>query len=138
MRLVPPLFDTLHLGFRVCRPQQAGANTTTVARMDRPSPHVIVCCHTVPQGPFILAHAGANDMSELKVHPFFEGVDWSTLRSSPAPDFLPPPPPNEAAEALDWELSSLVAAAGEQQQQQQQQRTSEGGASQSQGSCGGA
>lgn len=83
------------------------------------------------------ARIGANDMSELKAHPFFEGIDWSTLRSGSAPEFLPPPPPNEAAEALDWELSSLVAAAAEQQQQQQQ-RTSEGGASQSRGSSGGA
>lgn len=38
----------------------------------------------------------------------FAGIDWAGLRSMQAPQFTPPPPPTPAAEALDWELTSLV------------------------------
>jgi hypothetical protein len=57
---------------------------------------------------------GAEDLSDLKAHPFFAGIDWDTLRSGPAPPFLPPTPPGSGdEEGLDWELSSLVRDAAE-------------------------
>ncbi|GFR45067.1 hypothetical protein Agub_g6441 [Astrephomene gubernaculifera] len=61
------------------------------------------------------ARIGAEDLSELKSHPFFAGIDWATLRSQPAPDYLPPPPPGCGGEeeGLDWELTSLVRDAAE-------------------------
>ncbi|GLC47419.1 hypothetical protein PLESTB_000543000 [Pleodorina starrii] len=57
------------------------------------------------------ARIGADDISELKSHPFFAGIDWDTLRTGPAPAFLPPTPPSgtgDGAEGWDWELTSLV------------------------------
>lgn len=51
---------------------------------------------------------GARDISELKEHAFFAGVDWGSLRSGPAPEYVPPEPPAADEEGLDWELTSLV------------------------------
>ncbi|EFJ41871.1 hypothetical protein VOLCADRAFT_83913 [Volvox carteri f. nagariensis] len=58
----------------------------------------------------------AEDISELKAHPFFAVIDWETLRSGPAPSFLPPTPPGGAGdgeEGWDWELTSLVRDAAD-------------------------
>ncbi|KAG2439042.1 hypothetical protein HYH02_006570 [Chlamydomonas schloesseri] len=66
-----------------------------------------------------LARIGAEDIAELKAHPFFAGVDWARLRSGPAPPYLPPRPPGGGPgsdgyeEGLDWELTSLVRDAAE-------------------------
>ncbi|PNH12055.1 Polyubiquitin-A [Tetrabaena socialis] len=62
------------------------------------------------------ARIGAEDLAELRAHPFFAGVDWETLRSQPTPEFLPPRAPGEGdgeAAALDWELTSLVRDAAD-------------------------
>jgi hypothetical protein len=56
-------------------------------------------------------------MSELKVHAFFSGVDWSSLRSQAAPAFEPPEAPVADEEGLDWELTSLVRSLPQPQQQ---------------------
>eukprot|EP00198_Chlamydomonas_reinhardtii_P012041 XP_001701378.1 3-phosphoinoside dependent protein kinase [Chlamydomonas reinhardtii] len=61
----------------------------------------------------------AEDMAELRAHPFFAGVDWAALRAGPAPPYLPPRVPGAPGsdggyeEGLDWELTSLVRDAAE-------------------------
>ncbi|KAI7842103.1 hypothetical protein COHA_004297 [Chlorella ohadii] len=34
---------------------------------------------------------GAEDLGELQAHPFFDGIDWASLRSQMAPDFIAEP-----------------------------------------------
>ena len=56
------------------------------------------------------ARLGADDLSKLKNHPFFSGVDWEGLRSSQAP--TPVQAKDGGKEGLaefDWELQSLQA-----------------------------
>ena len=55
--------------------------------------------------------AGAQDLQEVKAHPFFQGVQWDGLRDSPAPAFARPQhAPEVESVGLDWEMSSLAAA----------------------------
>lgn len=63
---------------------------------------------------------GAADMSQLKSHAFFAGVDWSLLRNQAAPAYEPPQAPAVDEEGLDWELTSLVRNLPYPQQQHQQ------------------
>jgi hypothetical protein len=51
---------------------------------------------------------GHDSIAEVQRHPFFAGVNWSAVRSAPAPQFVPPQPPNPDDAALDWEFQSLV------------------------------
>lgn len=53
--------------------------------------------------------AGAVDISEVKGHPFFNGLQWDGLRQSSAPAFTPPPPESLEMEGLDWELNSMLS-----------------------------
>jgi hypothetical protein len=54
------------------------------------------------------AASGAHDMSQLKAHPLFEGVDWQAVRGRPAPVPAPLPQPSPDDVGLDWELTSLL------------------------------
>lgn len=65
-----------------------------------------LCCRVPPPSP-----SGAEDLSELQSHPFFEGIDWATLRSQPAPAFKRKSVASDDGEelGLDWELTSLFA-----------------------------
>jgi 3-phosphoinositide dependent protein kinase-1 len=57
---------------------------------------------------------GAEDLEELKAHPFFDGIDWAALRCQPAPDFIAEPSLDPALSSanssFDWELQSLASA----------------------------
>ncbi len=53
--------------------------------------------------------AGANDINDLRQHPFFEGVQWVGILDEDAPQFVPPPPPDDEAEGFDWDLSTLAS-----------------------------
>lgn len=53
---------------------------------------------------------GAGSLSELKSHPFFQGIKWSNVRQCEAPDFIQRPKANPDDEALDWDLRSLDEA----------------------------
>jgi len=55
---------------------------------------------------------GAQDLSELKSHAFFHGIDWQNLRELPAPSpvIVDTDSIGSAASSFDWELQSLVAA----------------------------
>lgn len=55
-----------------------------------------------------LLPAGHCSIEEVLRHPFFAGIDWSAVRSGPAPCFVPRKAPNPDDMALDWELTSLV------------------------------
>lgn len=60
--------------------------------------------------------SGAEDLSELKAHSFFSGIDWDTLRCGTAPSFLAPTPPggiDDGEAGWDWELTSLVRDAAD-------------------------
>lgn len=55
--------------------------------------------------------AGAQNLQEVKAHPFFQGVQWEGLLNSPAPAFARPQhAPEVESVGLDWEMSSLAAA----------------------------
>ncbi|PSC73799.1 3-phosphoinositide-dependent kinase 1 [Micractinium conductrix] len=56
---------------------------------------------------------GSADLSELRAHPFFEGVDWAAPRSAEPPEFLLDPMDaalSSADSSFDWELQSLASA----------------------------
>lgn len=54
---------------------------------------------------------GAQDLGELQAHPFFEGVDWQTVRETRAPPFsVPQELDTDSSVGLDWEMSSLAAS----------------------------
>ncbi|GAX82854.1 hypothetical protein CEUSTIGMA_g10280.t1 [Chlamydomonas eustigma] len=55
---------------------------------------------------------GASDLEELKTHPFFTDISWSSLREQDAPEFIRPKPVSNVDEALDWELTSLMTQSG--------------------------
>ena len=51
---------------------------------------------------------GAFDLSQLRRHSFFEGLDWSALRGSEAPAWVEVEPESvgSAASSFDWELQA--------------------------------
>ncbi|KAL4437322.1 hypothetical protein ABPG75_004461 [Micractinium tetrahymenae] len=56
---------------------------------------------------------GAANIAELRAHPFFEGVDWGSLRSQEAPEWMEDPmldTLSSASSSFDWELQSLASA----------------------------
>ena len=58
-----------------------------------------------PQEMDLLA-LGASDLAEIKMHSFFEGIDWERLRHSTPPEWIPAQEADQAID-LDWELKSL-------------------------------
>ena len=59
-----------------------------------------------------MARIGASDIKDLKMHPFFNGIDWDRLReqSAPVPAVIETDSIGSAASSFDWELASLAAA----------------------------
>lgn len=58
---------------------------------------------------------GSNDIQDLKNHPFFQGVDWSRIRTLPAPEVMMDELDSlgsggTGGSSFDWELQSLSAA----------------------------
>lgn len=58
---------------------------------------------------------GATDLAELRAHPFFEGVEWGSLRSQEAPEWMADPMDSalsgyDTSSSFDWELQSLASA----------------------------
>ncbi|EFN52977.1 hypothetical protein CHLNCDRAFT_36647 [Chlorella variabilis] len=51
---------------------------------------------------------GAADLAELQAHPFFAGIDWDTLRSQPAPEFMPDIDPGEQLVG-SWRAAGIPA-----------------------------
>eukprot|EP00803_Ostreobium_quekettii_P011462 evm.model.scf_1044.2 EVM.evm.TU.scf_1044.2 scf_1044:27425-30971(+) len=56
------------------------------------------------------ARLGADDIAEVKAHPFFEGIQWCSLREAKAPEYRPRPRADPEEEGLDWDLKSMVEA----------------------------
>jgi hypothetical protein len=96
---------------------------TTVSILPRPVPQLVSAGeYSFPEGfdpaarslvEALLAQApearlGAHDLSELRAHPFFEGVDWQRVRDAPAPPTVDARAPDTAAMGLDWELTSMA------------------------------
>ncbi|GIL60087.1 hypothetical protein Vafri_14743 [Volvox africanus] len=105
-------------------PEEPSAAQTAAAAEDEDSPAVVLYppeARDLTERLLAMepsARIGAEDVSDLKAHPFFAAINWDTLRTGPAPGFLPPTPPGGAADGemgWDWELSSLVRDAADAQ-----------------------
>lgn len=55
---------------------------------------------------------GAASMDDLKGHPFFDGIDWNSVRTRPAPELVKVETESlgSTESSFDWELQSLAAA----------------------------
>eukprot|EP00884_Botryococcus_braunii_P014008 jgi/Botrbrau1/22608/Bobra.176_1s0038.1 len=65
----------------------------------------------------------------------FTGIDWEHVRDGRAPAFLPAPPRDPHADAMDWELRSLMASVPQNNEARIDGRRSKGSSDRADGGC---